>query len=203
MQTRHIARNIDATPTSSCAHGESLLALLGGKVSSRAANAVRSMDWNAHQGTVLQCERRGPRADADARASALKRRAPGRHHWLLDVAVGGPLAARARVITVLDVRTSRFQATRTYARTVSLRARAGVRQPRRLRRLGWGTRASRSHTSSSLPPAFGASPTAGTVFREASDRPAGAEGRVCSMRQPRPASVRCAHHRGTGWRGGA
>jgi hypothetical protein len=70
-------------------------------------------------------ERRGPRADAVARASALKRRAPGRHHWLLDVAVGGPLAARARVITVLDVRTSRFQATRPYARNVSLRARAG------------------------------------------------------------------------------
>ena len=41
-------------------------------------------------------ERRGPRADADAHATALAGRAPGRLHWPAKVAVGGPFAtARA------------------------------------------------------------------------------------------------------------
>ena len=70
---------------------------------------------------------------------------------------------RAR-ITRFDSRISRLQSTRFDARMFYARCRRHNLAANAAR---LGTRASRSHTASSLPPAFRASPPAGTVFRRA------------------------------------
>lgn len=185
---------------------QSLLALLGGKVSSHAARrlALCSENWKRARGTPSLVQRGSPRADADAHAGAVANATMPRHrHATLSVrerAVGVPFATARAIPPASTLERGSCCPTRLYARTLSCALSAS--QPRRLRRLGreLALRARKRHRVCRL--LFELRPTAGTVFRRAV-RPASRRRRQSVLeRQPRPASVRCAHHRGTGWRAG-
>ena len=151
------------------APGQCLLALLGGKVSSHAARrlALCSENWSASRGRPSSANVAGrARTPTLMPGRSLTRPCPGTGTPPSQFVSGlsACLSLQRARITRLDARTSRFQPTRFYARTLSCALSASQPRPCGAR---LETRASRSQPASSLPPAFRALPPAGTVFRRA------------------------------------
>ncbi len=199
--TRHCAQNARRTTNARRARPDNMCSLRSVVKSVRASFlSAQKFGTRTRGRPLLSNAGRRARTPTLRPGRSLTRPCPGTGTPSLVIERRGRRAFRysARDSTRLDARTSRLQSTRLYARTFSCALSASQPRPCGAR---LGTRASRSQRASSLPPAFRASPPAGTVFRRAV-RPASRRRRQSVLeRQIRPASVRCAHHRGTDCRG--